>query len=53
MNLLSRNVTRVVIVTETNEETLGKHFSGFIIQIEIVKTSRLLYNGKKNEYWQT
>ena len=37
---------RVVIVTKTNEETLGKHFSGFRIQIEIVEISRLLYNGK-------
>ena len=34
---------RVVIVTKANEETLGKLFSGFMIQIEIVKISRILY----------
>lgn len=37
---------RVVIVTKANEETLGKLFSGFMIQIEIVKISRILYSGK-------
>ena len=38
---------RVVIVTKANAENLGNLFSGFMIQIEIVKISRILYSGKR------